>query len=116
MMGKLLILCMVMMEMLISPLTASQVSDVGVGAHVGDFPASTEPPEYLRNEIAEGPSPSTSMTMMMLKHRSAYHDKSEIGGGVIIAGLISSCLAVLYFYIRATRRRNSTAFIDDLLK
>ncbi|GMH07192.1 hypothetical protein Nepgr_009032 [Nepenthes gracilis] len=42
---------------------------------------------------------------LLVKHH--YHDKSEIGGGVIICGLVAAAFAVVFFYIRVTRETGS---------
>ncbi|GAB2233840.1 hypothetical protein Droror1_Dr00003069 [Drosera rotundifolia] len=72
--------------------------------------ADANPPENLRGYVAEGPSSSKGMMM----YRRKQDGGSEIGGSVIIGGLMSVCLAVLYFYIRATRHRKG--HMDGLLK
>ncbi|GAB2215000.1 hypothetical protein Drorol1_Dr00019372 [Drosera rotundifolia] len=106
-MDRLLILAVICISITMKMLivrSSALVSDDGsiVVESQLDFPLSN-PPEYLRSNVAEGPS----SRKMLLRHRS--YDKSEIGGGVIIGGLISVCLAVVYFYIRATRQRNNAA-------
>ncbi|CAN4097075.1 unnamed protein product [Withania somnifera] len=62
------------------------------------------------NEIGEGPSgadaPESNNYILKMGHHHAA-DKSVAGGGVIIGGLVTTIFAVVYCYIRVTRKKEN---------
>ncbi|GMG98649.1 hypothetical protein Nepgr_000489 [Nepenthes gracilis] len=87
-MGRFAMACLVLAELLI----------VQMLARVGEAIPATDPQES--GGAAEAP------VIRKLFIKNQFHDRSEIGGGVIICGLITATFAVVFYYIRATRKRS----------
>ncbi|GMY09971.1 Basic helix-loop-helix DNA-binding superfamily protein [Fagus crenata] len=116
-MGRLGLFCLILAEILVVQAMAeksegselnpfglkaqNKVGALGVVARVADQPVSSiaESPESKEySDVAEAP-----VIRRMGKHHS---DKSLAGGGVIIGGLATAIFAVVFCYIRVTRKRD----------
>lgn len=71
-------------------------------------------PHYKTDKIADQPVSGVAESSQVAeapdirrlgKHRST--DKSMAGGGVILGGLVTTIFAVVFCYIRVTRRRDA---------
>lgn len=77
------------------------VNQPSVFKNIAEEPSGNEAKdEEKEREEAEAPVPRK-----LGKHHS---DKSVVGGGVIIGGLVTAVFAAVFCYIRVTRRRDVT--------
>ena len=110
--GNIVLVSLVLVEVLLVHAMGdtSEVKPAEIKVHNEDEPGWVVPREA--DEPAASPSESSQETREAeapeIRRLGKHHlsNKSAAGGGVIIGGLVTAILAVVFAYIRVTRKRD----------